>query len=92
MADRSRRSTDSGVPPSHDTPASEQALPTGTITFLLSDVEGMTYAEIAFVLKIPIGTVMSRVYRGRSLLRQRLVSMRELDDVFAHVEVAKGSR
>ena len=60
---------------------------------LLSDVEGMTYAEIAFVLKIPIGTVMSRVYRGRSLLRQRLVSMRELDDVFAHVEVAsKGSR
>jgi DNA-directed RNA polymerase specialized sigma24 family protein len=53
----------------------------------------MTYTEIAFVLKIPISTVMSQVYRGRSLLRQRLVSMRELDDVFAHVEVAsKGSR
>ena len=60
---------------------------------LLSDVEGMTYAEIAFALKIPIGTVMSRVYRGRTLLRQRLASMREFDDVFAHVEVAsKGSR
>jgi RNA polymerase sigma-70 factor (ECF subfamily) len=60
---------------------------------LLCDVEGLTYEEIAFALTIPIGTVMSRVHRGRTLLRQRLVSMRQLDDVFSHVEVAsEGSR
>jgi RNA polymerase sigma-70 factor, ECF subfamily len=60
---------------------------------LLCDVERMTYAEIAVALTIPIGTVMSRVHRGRALLRQRLVSMRQLDDEFSYVEVAsKGSR
>ena len=41
---------------------------------LLCDVEELTYKEIATALKIPIGTVMSRLHRGRAMLRQQLVS------------------
>ena len=40
----------------------------------LRDVEEMSYADMARRLRIPIGTVMSRISRGRRLLHDRLLS------------------
>ena len=39
---------------------------------VLRDIEEFSYAEIAKILGIPVGTVMSRIHRGRALLRQAL--------------------
>ena len=50
-----------------------KALPPGfQEVIVLADVEELSYKEIATVLEIPIGTVMSRIHRARRLLRAAL--------------------
>ena len=44
----------------------------------LRDVEEFSYAEIARMVGVPIGTVMSRISRGRKLLYERLAAARGL--------------
>lgn len=39
---------------------------------ILRDIDELSYEEIARTLGVPIGTVMSRIHRGRALLRQAL--------------------
>lgn len=40
----------------------------------LVDIDGLSYAEAAAVLDIPVGTVMSRLHRGRKLIRNDLTA------------------
>ena len=53
--------------------AAVEALPEQfRMAVLLADVEGFQYKEIAEILDIPIGTVMSRLHRGRRALQKSL--------------------
>jgi RNA polymerase sigma-70 factor, ECF subfamily len=50
-------------------------LPEKFRTVVLLDVEGLSYREMAETLQIPIGTVMSRLHRGRRFLQKRLYDL-----------------
>lgn len=61
------------------------------IAVLLSDIEGLKYREIAEVLDLPVGTVMSRLSRGRRMLRAKLTALPSRNDEPVSVETRKKS-
>jgi RNA polymerase sigma-70 factor (ECF subfamily) len=55
------------------------ALPTSFRTVvILADIEGLDYGEIASIVRVPIGTVKSRLFRARLRLREHLQQFGEL--------------
>lgn len=60
------------IPDSVVTEAMEQLAPDFRTAVYLADVEGFSYKEIAEIMGTPIGTVMSRLNRGRTQLRKLL--------------------
>lgn len=45
---------------------------------VLCDIEGMSYDQIALILKCPVGTIKSRINRARQALRKKILENREL--------------
>jgi len=57
---------------------------------LLADVEGFSYNEIAEIADVPIGTVMSRLHRGRKALQKALYEYAAQSGVIANLEHTTG--
>jgi RNA polymerase sigma-70 factor (ECF subfamily) len=62
-----------GVLDEHVQAAMDQLPPDYRLAVVLADLEGFAYKEIAEVLEVPVGTVMSRLYRGRRLLEAAML-------------------
>jgi len=61
-----------------DVKAALEALPEAfRMAVLLADVEGFSYKEISEITEVPIGTVMSRIHRGRRALQKALHNVAE---------------
>ena len=71
-----------------DVKAAVESLPEQfRIAVLLADVEGFSYKEIAEILAVPIGTVMSRLHRGRRALQKALHTFAEERNLTAPADV-----
>lgn len=53
--------------------------------FILCDIERLPYHEIAEIMRVPVGTVKSRINRARTMLREKLLPHKELN-----YELSKG--
>jgi RNA polymerase sigma-70 factor (ECF subfamily) len=58
----------------------------------LVDLEGFSYGEVAAILGIPIGTVMSRLCRARLALREQLRGFADVRDAAANVTPMRSTR
>ena len=56
--------------------ALEQLDPEFRVAVVLKDIEGLDYATIAAILEVPLGTIKSRIHRGRLMLREMLTQER----------------
>ena len=54
--------------------ALDELPPDYRMVVLLADLENFSYKEIAEILEVPVGTVMSRLYRGRRLLEDAMLT------------------
>jgi len=72
--------------------ALEELPETFRMPVLLADVEGFSYKEIAEMTDVPIGTVMSRLHRGRKAMHKKLYEFAEQRGLLAanESEPAKG--
>jgi RNA polymerase sigma-70 factor (ECF subfamily) len=62
--------------PDADVKAALESIPENfRMAVLLADVEGFSYKEIAEITDVPIGTVMSRLHRGRKALERALYAV-----------------
>lgn len=72
-----------------DIKAAVESLPENfRVPVLLADLEGFAYKEIAEILDIPIGTVMSRLHRGRKALQRELYEYARTRGLLPEEEVA----
>ena len=62
------------------------------IAVYLADVEGFSYKEIADIVEVPAGTVMSRLHRGRKLLREKLADYAKELGYSTEPKKAKGEK
>ena len=67
-------------------------LPEKFRSVVLLDVEGFSYKEIAEMLGIPIGTVMSRLHRGRKFLQRRLLDLAQERGIAALRTAPRGGK
>ena len=72
--------------------ALESLSPEHKVAVILRDIKGLSYEEIAEILELTLGTVKSRISRGRNQLKQEILKLREQDAHFIRHKRGKEGR